>query len=118
MMSGVKDWEGKSTRTTAIYLVYCTCLNSPRVPKWDQGTCLEGGFAYVVACVAGFRSPGIEGYKVDWLLENVVSLADPVALPSGVGRHPPGWIFWVCGAPTIHLSRSTEAGALIAYTIN
>lgn len=91
MRSGAKDWEGKSVRTTARYLVYCTSRKSPRVPHWDLGSCLQGGHAYVVACVAGFRSPGIEGYMVDWLLENVVSLPDPVALPSGVGRHPSGF---------------------------
>ena len=78
--------EGKSTRTRAKYLAYCSCKKDNSTLGWVTDPRISPSCIHVLAHITGFRSPGREGYKYDWLLGERYVVDPPIPLPKGVGR--------------------------------
>ena len=89
-----KNWEGKSYRTRASFMVYCSVQKDDKKlgdsRGWTSDTSIQPSHAYTLSRIGQMRAPGVEGYDCDWVLEDITILTTPIFLPKGVGMSQTG----------------------------
>ena len=99
MLNG-KDWEGKSRKCRAKFLAYASVSKDSRNPdhEWPSQPSIKPRHVYVISRIVSFSQPGREMYPVDWNLDDITEIEEPVFLPNGVGR---GTGFYPSGNPKL-----------------